>query len=47
MTLSAYLLLVALNLAGLGILSLPNEGPTPPQQEWSEMGETQMERNDW
>ena len=47
MTLSAYLLLVALNVAGLGLLSLPNDEPTPPPVPWSETGETQMERNDW
>ena len=44
---SVYVLLVVLNVASLGLLSLPNDGPTPPPVEWSEMGETSMETNRW
>lgn len=44
---SVYILLVALNVAGLGFLSLPNDGPTPAPVEWSQTGETSMETNRW
>lgn len=45
---SVYVMLVVLNVVGLGFVSLPNDGPAEPVAvEWSQVGETQMETNRW
>ena len=44
---SVFVMLMVLNAASVGLLTLPNDVPTPPPVAWSETGETQMERNDW
>lgn len=44
---SVIVMLMVLNAASAGLMLLPNDGPTPAPVEWSESGETQMERNDW
>ena len=44
---STLILIMVLNAATAGLVLLPNDGPTPAPVEWSEMGETNMDRNDW
>lgn len=44
---SVFVMLMVLNAASVGLISLPNDGPTPAPVAWSELGETQMERNEF
>jgi len=44
---SVLIMLMVLNAASVGLMTLPNDGPTPAPVEWSQTGETQMETNSW